>query len=344
MLLFLGAGASKSFGLPLMNELTDLVVRELDDYPIKNIIQKIEEKVNAVGIEPDIEGILSCIDALSNPEISLKTAGPVAALVKESGGLNNYKFGKNEKYFEDISKKIRAIIRNNCHFPKREYIKKLEKTYNNFLNLFSIKPKNPLNVYTTNYDLCFERYCKKKGYRFYDCFDDDGKFDIEFTKQNTKSWEIYKLHGSSGWIVTDECSKGEFINSYLPIEHGEQTMTGEMIDDVMIYPTTEKYFSKSPYFELLNNLRNDLKRAKIGDRGPCIIIGYSFRDIPINNAFIDAFEHEESKQIAYIDLEGTNNVKNNIPELEHTIFSIDKPFDKNIGYHDFPYFMQQTMH
>lgn len=100
-----------------MNELTDLVLKELDEYPIKNIIQRIEEKVNAVGIKPDIEAILSCIDALSNPDKSLKNAGPVAALVKESGGMNNYKFGQNEKYFKEISKKIRKVIRQNCHFP-----------------------------------------------------------------------------------------------------------------------------------------------------------------------------------------------------------------------------------
>ena len=58
----------------------------------------------------------------------------------------------------------------------------------------------------------------------------------------------------------------------------------------MIFPTTEKYFSRNPYFNLLRKLREELM-GTIKDKEHILVIGYSFRDPAINNAFYDAFKN-----------------------------------------------------
>jgi hypothetical protein len=334
ILLFLGAGASKPFGMPDMGVLTDIVLKKLKE---KNITPSatslidslIKKRIEEFKIKPDIEAVLTCVDALCNPEKGIRDAGPFATLISDQRSADKLTFGLKKSDWCKLSEEIRKIIRRTCFFPSKEYMEKLEKTYDNFLDIFNIKPGNPLNVFTTNYDLCFERYCKKKKRRLYDCFSDNGYFDYEF--KEAKGWQLYKLHGSSGWIITEECEKGDFTNSYTLVEIGEETLSGKMVTDVMIYPTSEKYFSKSPYFELLNRLRDDLKNSKFGDRGPCVVIGYSFRDIPINNAFIDAFEKEDYVCIIYIDKYASTNVEKNIPELKHIIRCVDNSFEKISG-------------
>lgn len=346
IILFLGAGASKPFDMPDMSELTEIVLNKLkteniNPSVISLINSLIKTRVEDFKIKPDIEAVLACIDALCNPEKGIKNAGPFAALISDQRSADKLTFGPKKEDWCKCSKECRKIIRRHCFFPSEENKEKLKKIYDNLFQIFGIDNSNPLNVFTTNYDLCFERYCKlKKNIKLYDCFDDRERFEPEF--RGAKGWQLYKLHGSSHWIVTEDCEKGEFTKADYPIEIGEQTLKGKMVKDVMIYPTTEKYFSKSPYFELLNRFRDDLKNSKSGDKGPCVVIGYSFRDIPINNAFIDAFEKENHKCILYIDKYASYNVKNNIPELIHVIESVDKPFE-NIANHDFPNYVLKRL-
>ena len=346
MLLFLGAGASKPFDMPLMDELTDIVLNKLKTENINHSVislidNLIKKRVEDFKIKPDIEAVLTCIDALCNPEKGIQNAGPFAALISDQRSADKLTFGVSKKDWCKCSKKCREIIRHHCFFPSEENKEKLEKIYDNLFQIFNINNSNPLNVFTTNYDLCFERYCKIKNIKLYDCFDDRERFDPEFRGAN--GWQLYKLHGSAHWIVTEDCETGEFTKVDYPIEVGEQTLKGKMATDVMIYPATEKYYSKTPYFELLNRFRTDLKNSKIGDRGLCVVIGYSFRDIPINNAFTDAFQNEKSKCIIYIDEDPTTNIENNIPELVDVIEPINQSFGKNLYLRDFPYYIQQLL-
>jgi hypothetical protein len=64
---------------------------------------------------------------------------------------------------------------------------------------------------------------------------------------------------------------------------GDRITSGIVAKEVMVYPTREKYFSKDPYFGLLHILRD-----RLGHEEKYVVIGYSFRDDAINNAFFDA--------------------------------------------------------
>ena len=50
----------------------------------------------------------------------------------------------------------------------------------------------------------------------------------------------------------------------------------------MIYPVYEKYISREPFYSLYTAFRRNLHEEEI-----IVVIGYSFRDISVNNAFID---------------------------------------------------------
>ena len=328
MLLFLGAGASKPFGMPNMKELTNIAVEELKAQHINPfIIDLIKQRVESLGISSDIEAVLTCIDALSNPQKGIQDAGPFAALLSEYRETDKLTFGQKKAYYQNLSKEIRRIIREHCFFPPKEKEDELVKIYDNLVNIFNIETLHPLHVYTTNYDLCFERYCEKKRYRLFDNFDERGKLNLNGKSRN---WEINKLHGSSNWVITEDCKPGEIAKTEVLVKPGERTLKGEMVEEVMVYPTTEKYFSRDPYFILLYKLKNDLVTG-ISDRWTkiIVIVGYSFRDNAVNNAFFDALNAPvfRNKNIFLIDPNANFIIKENIPDLYKIIEPINKKFE-----------------
>jgi hypothetical protein len=329
MLLFLGAGASKPFCMPDMRELTTIVSEELKAKHINSyFLDMIKDRVGDFGITPDIEAILTCIDALCDPNKGIRDAGPFAALISDQRSADKLTFGQKKENYHKLSIEIRNIIREHCFFPPKEKESELVKIYDNLINVLDIETLHPLYVYTTNYDLCFERYCEKKRYKLYDNFDDGGRLDLKTGKSG--GWEINKLHGSSNWVITEDCEKGEIAKTEVFVKPGERTLKGEMVGEAMVYPTTEKYFSRDPYFNLLYKLRNDLT-AGITDRWTKVItiIGYSFRDFAINNAFIDALNAPifKGKNIFLVDPFAKAIISNNIPQLNKIIEPINKRFE-----------------
>ncbi len=331
ILLFLGAGASKPFDMPNMRELTDNIVNEFKkryiDTSVLNIIKK---RVEDFGFVPDIEAVLTCLDALSDPGIGIKNAGPFAALISDRRKANEITFGPKQEKCRNFSIEIRKIIRENCNFPPAEKEGKLVEVYDNLFDIFKIEQNNALDVYTTNYDLCFERYCAKRGRKLNNLSNDRNRVDSKLL-QKKEFWNLYKLHGSSNWVITDDCVDGEIIITDMFVKSGDRTVDGEMKEEVMIYPTTEKYFLRDPYFSLLLNLRNDLISG-ISDKDSklIVIIGYSFRDDAINSAFIDslnkpAFKH---KNIFLIDPHAKRIISENIPRLCKIIEPIDKRIEE----------------
>lgn len=146
-----------------------------------------------------------------------------------------------------------------------------------------------------------------------------------FIGQNAfnKPWKIYKLHGSSNYMLN---KKGKIIKTDHLVKPGAKITGGTIVKESMIFPTREKYFSKDPYFSLLLNLREKLNE-KIRDQGDIVVIGYSFRDDAINNAFYDTINNAKRlyKDIIFID-PNANRIVEDIPELKKVI----KPIPKRI--------------
>jgi hypothetical protein len=69
----------------------------------------------------------------------------------------------------------------------------------------------------------------------------------------------------------------------------------------MIYPIYEKYVSEDPYFSLYYYFR---KLLYWNDN--YVVIGYSFRDQSINNAFADALRNKSNSRLIVVN----SNIKN----------------------------------
>jgi hypothetical protein len=66
-------------------------------------------------------------------------------------------------------------------------------------------------------------------------------------------------------------------------------------DQLMIYPIYEKYVSEDPYFSLYFYFRKLLYW-----NDTYVVIGYSFRDQSINNAFADALRRKKNSRLIIV--------------------------------------------
>ena len=66
----------------------------------------------------------------------------------------------------------------------------------------------------------------------------------------------------------------------------------ELVEHLMIYPIYEKYVSLEPFYSLYTAFRNTLWNEQI-----VVVIGYSFRDISINNAFTDFLKFNKNARM-----------------------------------------------
>ena len=77
MIIFLGVGASKPFGIPTMRELTSNIKNKLENAEDKKIIKIIENSLKAYNIIPDVESILTILIGISDDEKAVKEYGPL---------------------------------------------------------------------------------------------------------------------------------------------------------------------------------------------------------------------------------------------------------------------------
>jgi NAD(P)H-hydrate repair Nnr-like enzyme with NAD(P)H-hydrate dehydratase domain len=94
----------------------------------------------------------------------------------------------------------------------------------------------------------------------------------------------------------------------------------------MIYPIGEKYATRTPYIEILSRFRNTLIEEKV-----VIVIGYSFRDDPINNAFVDRVTRYRKKKFKIIVVDpDVESIKDYLPDaLKQVVTPIKAEFGNN---------------
>ena len=159
---------------------------------------------------------------------------------------------------------------------------------------------------TTNYDLILERYDKdydrrfnrdrtaqpkhflKRGfsrgnYQWNEPYLDLTSIDLP---KNQDSIIYLKLHGSIDWWFRN--SDGRIV----PRECSDSLM-GEVYDTrLMIYPAYDKRTTRDPFSALHTTFQTMLSINDV-----YIVIGYSFRDFSINEAFQNALGSDESRMI-----------------------------------------------
>lgn len=328
MLVFLGAGASKPFGIPTMVEMTKRIKEKFSNY--SNLLNEIETKLTESNIVPDLEAMLTVLAALSNPQKAIREHGPFVAY--ELG----YKDLKPDHDCLELVKEIRNYIKEMCIVPEEVLEKKLE-IYDIFFNsLISISnqkirvddkswkeiPKPllakgrkylPIDIYTTNYDLCLERYFRRSDIPYVS--------DFESGLDKSSKIRLHKLHGSVDWYVTN----GKVTRLEAPPAQ-DITFNGRKIQrELLIYPTHLKQSYEYPYLDMFDSLNYNLKRSAI-----CIAIGYSFRDTMINNVFYNAIKSNPLLKIVLLSPEAVK-VKENV-QFQRNILPIDGHIEDRLSY------------
>jgi hypothetical protein len=265
---FFGAGTSKSIGISDISQLTDKVENKLEE-PHKSIFLRVKK----------------CL-----PEDVCKYQN-VEDILNQVRLIRQITFEKKEKNYDQINgaeaKKLDLQICNKIYEIIMDEEKRIDlshtKKFAAWLNWLS--RDFPKEIFTTNYDLVFEKALESLMLPYFDGFVGSNEpffLPESLEKDNPTdnppaSWiRLWKLHGSLGWFW----KHAETGGSNRIVRLGEQAKSVSAQNEIVIYPSREKYESsrKQPFIAYFDRLKTFLQD---GER-LFIINGYSFSDEHIN--------------------------------------------------------------
>jgi hypothetical protein len=275
MIFFLGAGASIPAGISgvegMVTKFLERLQNENNNYyglalDLFNILTHWRKK-NGKDIV-DIELMLETIEKLEN-----KDSDVMSLFYNKKNSI----LQKFEKLHANTDVKLSTILK---QFVKAETGKTdLQIDYLTGLLRF-MRTYRSLHIFSTNYDVCIERFCELNHKSYFDGFF-DRRWDI--TKLNiVNDLYLYKLHGSVTW---SRDAKGRYTRNEIAIADTTKPqiniVSGEKEVPLISYPGRKlEYFE--PVFDLLEELRKHLNNT---DLKYVFVIGYSFRDDHIRRLF-----------------------------------------------------------
>jgi len=279
---FFGAGTSTALKIPNIAQLTDQVQSSLGEDE-KKTYDKISEDVKDMIIDSrsvNIEDILNQLRRIreitgeSKDRHYTEIDGEVAKELDNKICKSIYKILTEKEKDADLTipKKFFAWL----NFQSRDYCKE---------------------IFTSNYDLIFEKSLEELQIPFFDGF--VGAYEPFFLAENverfvhnsdiTNSWvRLWKIHGSLSWFWK-KSTKTKIIR------------VGKIIDietegnEIVIYPSKEKYDSsrKQPFISYFDRLKRFLTRGEL----VFIISGYSFSDQHINEILFNSLRQNNRLHI-----------------------------------------------
>lgn len=323
-MLFLGAGASAPFGVPTMQGLTELCENYLRENGFAEL-ETIHESLQRFGLVSDFESLLSVLQGLASPVETVKTSGPFTAyLANRIQDLDGIKRTKAAEHVEALKRILvekckeanitSALDAYNALFEMMARVQAIslgtfQTQWQGGAMISGRPPRKTQDIFTSNYDLIVENCFRlgklgelRTGFKTINMQylwspDDSYGFGQNVTN-------LVKLHGSIDQFLTND---GIEKRQAPPTEGFYLT---KALEEMMIYPVHEKYVTRSPYFELISIFRRQFKQDPV-----CIVIGYSFRDEPINNAFVDGMAMNPHLKLIYV---GGHDAENNLQNLLKT--------------------------
>jgi hypothetical protein len=301
-MIFLGAGASKAFGVKTLQEMTEDLVRIMESKGHAESVRVIIQNLKKYGLETDFEAMYTIVQGMTDFRQAMKSAGPMAAYVcGECIPLIN------EKECQEILKEFKAFLLKVCQ-PDSGVMEKITCTYSRLFHILSENNFNEreqwrrgnidaMTIVTTNYDMVLEQYFLFNNKSFADGFVKTieqpliRQFDIEeFRRDHLKSstYWLIKLHGSI-WMY----KYGNSIFKTL-VEPEHSPIPVKIQDQMLIFPVKEKPILDYPYYEFYDLFRKEQWKKML-------VIGYSFRDEPVNCAIVDNLRKVEDSIILIID-------------------------------------------
>jgi len=344
---FVGAGASKPFGILTMTEMTEGFEKELKKSSLPGItlfdeIKRRLKEYQYFDIESLITVLQSIVDidklsstVLNNPRLHYFFAeravgGIGGTITDEKRRAEGDRAGA-----EELLKHVRQFIVDSCKMQEKpfelydelfDYANKNHRPTFKFKDVTSRRGFTIPNhqVFTTNYDLVLEGYCQYKEFPEWTFGQlPTGQLNIvdnlPLYSSDRTIFQIYKLHGSVNWYLNE---RG--VMSWLSgaAQAGQSTLAGQKIaKELLIYPAFEKYTFREPFYNMFHHLKKRLLRCQ-----GCYVVGYSFRDDDILGLFHDAMELNGDLQLYLIDRKAQNIVEEKFKSFLDRIKTIPKEF------------------
>lgn len=268
---FLGAGTSCAINISNISQLTEKIETVLTadvKKQFESVVAAIKKTNATPGFTPTVEDILNHIRLVRKITNDLETAK-----YEELTGTS----AKNLD--EQICGSIYKIISEEEKRASLETPKKFVAWLNWFRTDFTKE------IFTTNYDLVFEKSLEAQQVPYFDGF--IGSYEPFFVEDTLdyaegpelppRSWiRLWKVHGSIGWFWKN---KKDTVSKRV-VRRGvdsEGEVTGK---ELVIYPSSDKYDSsrRQPYVVYLDRL----KKFLVNGEGLFLISGYSFSDEHLN--------------------------------------------------------------
>jgi hypothetical protein len=281
IIFFLGAGASVDAGLPGVVGLVNEIWNSSKDKKNKDLSPKLLAIVKKIlyvlkrwkterndKTPLDVEILLEAIEKIENLSEDVLSAFYDNKNLK----IKRHAFSTNDQ----LSTQIKRLIRNRFSDTrvKTDYLEPLQD--------FIIEHK-PLSVFSTNYDVCIEQFCKNSGVKpVVDGFDPNWNPEREYKRVDDVKLQLYKLHGSITWYMSEE---GDYTRSDIIIKHDRPIFIGgKQTVPLILYPGSKlKYIE--PVIYMLFELGRQLDEVQY-----VFVIGYSFKDEHLARIFQYAAE------------------------------------------------------
>lgn len=253
-----GAGTSVPSGIPTTNGMIKTIIEREIDWSKKeykncgDIIQKILGNTDFDNIEKLMEELEKIIDT---PRDWLEKHNYCKDDIK--------KIEENQKDAESLLKEIKSYISNVCHIRT-----KLDDGKEALKPIIELGKNHRFKIFTTNYDNNIEDTCEDLGiaYNTGIGMGNDKKTYFSPTFFDDDKLGIYKLHGSIYWYRSKD-TPGTLIH------FDDPDLSGERIEDAMIYPGRKKELLNYPYsvlFRLFDDAMDNLDKL--------VVIGHRFED------------------------------------------------------------------
>lgn len=331
-MLFLGAGASKAVKIGDLNDITERIVTRLTDAGYGELVQHIIDTLNNSGLfkerELDIEVIFSVLNGRVNHKNTMKALGPYAIYLDQLGPDKSRPLPfdstlQNQRSLRKIRDIVEDEIIDSCLTYDRDTAQSYYDDLFEFAKRIRSNPDHQLlfhQIVTTNYDLVIER-CSQLNSAIPST---TGFIQDQLTREfflpldqvilgygsPNLSIQYLKLHGSINWWIRESDKRIVQRNE----RRASTTLMGETYSErLMIYPIYEKYVSIDPYFSLHYYFRRLLYF-----HNDYVVIGYSFRDQAINNAFADALRMNSKAKMVVVNKDA-QSINQKVNEIFHDI-------------------------
>jgi hypothetical protein len=305
VVVFLGAGSSKQFGVPDAKGLFKGYLKSCTANKTKsNLTARLIKKMTGWGVDVTLENLLMLLDAYAKPEEAINRIRPFLPLIKTKANIMldpKPKCGK-------IGKDIRNYVFRKCFIYRSKNIEKAVIFYDRILRglktYFSIQslhesdlgyPYPNIPIFTTNFDNSIELFCRTQRVHVTDGYSKmpTGGYIFDYKEYdqslNPNVLRLYKIHGTVRYVKNPS---GEFDEVPYLLPQGSIFINGKECFPDLIFSESYQYTSNSPQLELLYSLKQELR---ISDR--IVVMGYSFGDPHILTVFKEALQENNELRL-----------------------------------------------